>query len=278
MKTQAIKQMCKKAFDELVKTVEQGKSEQLKAYLKVMGKFSRYSFRNIILIQLQKPDATQVAGFWKWKQMGRSVKKGAKGIAILAPIVYREKRPQEKDEEDDIERDIVRNFKTAYVFDIQDTQGEALPQFSQVKGDPGIYLDRLKSFIESKGIQLQTKPLYGATQGYSAGGLIVIKSDLAKAECMSTLVHELAHSLIHRDLQAKQLDRKIKEIEAEAISYVVCSAIDLELNSAHADYLQLYQGDKEKLLNSLARIQMVAAEILEAITQENRIKVAAKAA
>jgi len=278
MKAQAIKQMCKKAFDELVKTVEQGKSEQLKAYLKVMGKFSRYSFRNIILIQLQKPDATQVAGFWKWKQMGRSVKKGAKGIAILAPIVYREKRPQEKDEEDDIERDIVRNFKTAYVFDIQDTQGEALPQFSQVKGDPGIYLDRLKSFIESKGIQLQTKPLYGATQGYSAGGLIVIKSDLAKAECMSTLVHELAHSLIHRDLQAKQLDRKIKEIEAEAISYVVCSAIDLELNSAHADYLQLYQGDKEKLLNSLARIQMVAAEILEAITQENRIKVAAKAA
>jgi len=106
----------------------------------------------------------------------------------------------------------------------------------------------------------------------------VTKSDLAKAECMSTLVHELAHSLIHRDLQAKQLDRKIKEIEAEAISYVVCSAIDLELNSAHADYLQLYQGDKEKLLNSLARIQMVAAEILEAITQENRIKVFAKAA
>ena len=279
MKTQEAKQICKKAFDELMEAVERGESAQLKAYLRVMGRFSRYSLRNSLLIHLQRPEATQVAGFWKWKQLGRSVKRGAKGIAILAPMIYRERRAQRKtdDEEEDVELDVVRNFRTAYVFDIRDTEGKDLPEFSQVQGDPGIYLDRLQSFIAAKGINLETRSLYGTTQGYSAGGLIVLKSDLPAAERTSTLVHELAHELMHRDTQAKQPDRNILEIEGEAVSYVVCSAIGLDLNTAHADYLQLYQGDRTKLMASLNRIQMAASEILEAITQE-KIEVMAKAA
>ena len=267
MKTHALQQLCQKAFDELVEAVEKGESAQLKAYLRVMGKFSRYSLRNITLIHLQKPQARQVAGFWTWKHLGRSVKKGAKGIAILAPLIYREKRLQKKAEDDaqDMEVDVVTNFKTAYVFDVSDTQGQDLPTFSQVKGDPGVYLDRLQSFMQARGIKLETRHLYGTTQGYSAGGLIVLQSGLSAAERMSTLVHELAHELMHR--QASQRDRTVQELEAEAISYVVCSAIHLELHTAHADYLQLYQGDKAKLVSSLSRIQRTASEILQAITQ-----------
>ncbi|MCP4608786.1 MAG: DUF1738 domain-containing protein [Planctomycetes bacterium] len=281
MKANEVKQVCKQAFDELIEAVEAGKSEQLIQYLKVMGRFHRYSLGNQFLIFSQKKEAEQVAGFWTWKKSGRSVKKGAKGIAIMAPIVYRGKTHSEailanEKEENDLE--IVRSFKVCYVFDISDTDGEDLPCFSTVKGDPGLYLDRLKDYIASKGIKLEFKHLYGTTQGYSAGGLIALKSGLSPAQQMSVLLHEAAHEFLHRDQGIKELDKKVVEVEAEAVSYVVCQGVGLDVNTAHSDYLQLYDGNQKMLMQSLKRIQMIASETLHAITQKAVMEVMVKAA
>jgi len=94
-----------------------------------------------------------------------------------------------------------------------------LPEFSQVEGDPGLYLDRLRGYVASKGIKLAFTHLYGTTQGYSAGGRIVLKSGLSQAQQMSVLLHEAAHELLHRNQDAKKLARKTVEVEAEAVRY-----------------------------------------------------------
>ena len=109
--------MCRQAFDQLVQEVASGKSNTLVAYLKTMGRFHLYSLFNQMLILSQKKDARQVAGFWTWKRQGRSVVKGAKGIAIMAPIVYRKRIPseeQEQEEDDSKNIAMVRNFRVFY--------------------------------------------------------------------------------------------------------------------------------------------------------------------
>ena len=125
-------------------------SETLQQYLKAMGRFHRYSVGNAILIQLQKPDAAHVAGFRAWQKLGRHVKKGEHGIAIMAPVVYRKKV---QDGDRDVE--VVSTFKTAYVFDISQTEGRPMPEFARARGDPGAYLERLERFVSDRGIKLE---------------------------------------------------------------------------------------------------------------------------
>jgi len=270
MKAQQVKQMCKQAYEELIEAVEAGKSETLLNYLKVMGRFHRYSLGNQMLIQIQRKNAKHLAGFCTWQKLGRSVKKGAKGIAIMAPVVCKKKRSDLGEDEKLLELEHIHTFKTVYVFDIKDTDGTSLPEFAQVKGDPGVSLEQLKAYISAKGILLKSQHLYGSTQGYSAGGLIVLKSGLSQAEEFSTLVHELVHEILHRDQDIKKIDRKIMELEAEAAAYVVCQGIGLDTGTSNSDYIQLYDGDKKSLLGSLSRIQMTASEILESITSDKR--------
>lgn len=281
MKASQVKQICKQAFDELVEALVRGESQQLKEYLKVMGRFHRYSFFNQMLIMTQRKDAQQVAGFGTWKKLGRSVKKGAKGIAIMAPIVYRKKvrpEPESKDGDDSIDLEVVRNFKVCHVFNISDTEGNLLPEFASAHGDPGVYLERLKEFITSKGVTLQTRYLYGTTQGYTSKGMIVLKSGLSPAVACSTLLHELAHQLLHIQQQAKDIDRSGQELEAEAVAFTVGSGIGLDMGTSSSDYISLYNGKKEDLLQSLQRIQSTASEILDAITKERKLEAMVKAA
>jgi antirestriction protein ArdC len=229
-----------------------------------MGKFHNYSLENAILIGFQKPDATHVAGFRTWKRLGRYVKKGEHGIAIMAPITYRKKKPEESDNREP-EDEEVRTFKTVHVFDISQTDGKPLPEFAHVNGDPGVYIERLRQYVTNKGIVLEYTDLIGSAEGVSAGGLIKLKRGLTPAEELSVLAHEAAHEILHSDKDKRPRDKKIRETEAEAVAFVVCHGIGLDVNSASSDYIQLYSGDKKTLMESLERIQRTAAEILGAV-------------
>jgi antirestriction protein ArdC len=264
MKTNQARQVSEQAFNELVSAVDAGKSQRLVEYLKAMGKFHKYSLGNAILIGFQKPDATHVAGFRTWKRLGRHVKKGENGIAIMAPIIYRKKKPEDSDNKES-EDEEVRTFKTVHVFDISQTDGKPLSEFARVTGDPGMYTERLRKYINNKGIVLEYSDTIGSAEGISVGGLIILKKGLTTAEELSVLSHEIAHERLHVNKDNRPKDKKVRETEAEAVAFVVCHAIGMDTNSASSDYIQLYNGDKQTLMESLERIQKTASEILEAI-------------
>jgi len=275
MRRDEVRKVAREAFDQLVKDVEAGKSDTLKEYLKAMGRFHRYSVGNAILIQLQKPNATHVAGFRAWQRLGRYVKKDEHGIAIMAPIVYRRKaQPDGNDEDENADGEVLTTFKTAYVFDISQTDGKALPEFARAEGDPGSYLERLEGFIAERGIKLERRERLRMAEGVSTGGTIFLKASLAPAEEFSVLVHELCHEILHQNPANRPKDKTVREAEAEAVAYVVCQGIGLDVNTASSDYIQLYDGDKKTLMQSLERIQRIAAEILGAVmaVEEGRAK------
>ena len=262
MKTDKVRKQVDDALDELGKQLEQGASEQMLAYLSAMARFHNYSWGNIILISLARPDASKVAGYQTWKRLGRQVKKGEHGIAIMAPMVRR-RREDENEEEDK-----VFAFKTAYVFDVSQTEGKPLPEATQTRGEPGEWITRLKAFLASQGIQLLHLGSMSRAEGASFGGAVAVRPGLAAAAEFSVLCHETAHELLHRAEQGAENSKTVRETEAEAVAFVVCQAIGLETNSASADYLSLYGGNKEMLAKSLGRIQRTAARIIEGLQRE----------
>jgi len=271
MKRDEVRKVAREAFDRLVQDVEASKSDTLQAYLKAMGRFHRYSVGNAILIQLQKPNATHVAGFRAWQRLGRYVKKGEHGVAIMAPVVYRRKAEgDDSDEDENADDETVTTFKTAYVFDIGQTDGKPLPEFARAQGDPAACLERLGGFIAERGIKLERRESLKMAEGVSTGGTILLKASLAPAEEFSVLVHELSHEMLHQDPNDRPEERTVREAEAEAVAYVVCQGIGLDVNTSSSDYIQLYDGDKKTLMESLERIQRTAAEILEAVTREDK--------
>lgn len=274
MKPNHAKKVSEQAFNELVEAVEVGKSERLVDYLKAMGKFHSYSLGNAILIGFQKPDATHVAGFRMWQKLSRYVRRNEKGIAIMAPIVRRKKLMCADGEEDESENEeeTAVAFKTAYVFDISQTDGKSLPEFARVDGNPGVYVERLREYVTSKGIILEYSDTIGYADGVSSGGLIRLKKGLSAAEELSVLAHEAAHEFLHKNRDNMPKDKKIRETEAEAVAFVVCHGIGLDTNSACSDYIQLYDGDKKTLLQSLERIQRTAAKILTAVISDKESK------
>ena len=124
MKIEQAKQIANQAIEELSLALERGHSETLIKYLAAMAMFHRYSLHNIMLIASQRPDATRVAGFHTWRQLGRNVKKGAKGILILAPVVLRKSKEETTSEEGHTKA--AAGFRAVYVFDQIDTEGKAL--------------------------------------------------------------------------------------------------------------------------------------------------------
>ena len=257
------------ALATLANALDSGDSQTLMNYLAVMARFHTYSWTNSLLISLQRPTATRVAGFQTWLKLHRHVRKGEKGIAILAPVLCQLKaqsEPSEPTEQNDTDR--VRRlagFRTAYVFDVAQTEGEDLPQFASVKGDPAGNGDSLKRFVQSRGIALDYDQAIAPAKGLSLGGRITLLPGLPSAEEFSTLVHEAAHELLHRDDRRNQTNRTIRETEAEAVAFVVCQAVGLDTNTAAADYIRLYQGDSATLSASLHFIQSTATEILAAL-------------
>jgi hypothetical protein len=250
----------------LIEQLEAGHSEALTNYLTAMSRFHQYSFGNVLEIARQMPTATRVAGFWTWKNLGRSVNAGAKGIRILAPIVG-VKRPDAE-----VEKDITKQnarallgFRNAYVFDISQTNGIDLPTLHEVTGDPGEAISRLIAFLESQGIGLSYNDGIAPALGMSYGGRIVLLPGQTKAEEFSTLVHETAHELLHKAERRTATTKTVRETEAEAVAFVVGKAVGLVTGSASADYIQLYHGNATLLAESLEVVKQTSGMILAAL-------------
>jgi len=262
-----MQQAIRENVQRLIAQLERGESDAMKSYLSAMAKFHRYSFGNILMIAAARPDATRVAGFHTWLQFGRHVKKGAKGIAILAPLVGKRREEDAKDTTEN-ER-VVYGFRRVYVWDVSQTEGEELPSFKQVTGEVSYEFDRLKNFVAAQNIELVFDESIAPALGTSYGGRIALLPDLSAAESFATLAHEVAHELLHRSERRAQTTRTQRETEAEAVAFIVSSAIGLDASSS-ADYITLYNGDVELLTESLELIQQTASRILEAITDKQQ--------
>jgi hypothetical protein len=256
MNADELKKLTTESLDHLSAALAEGHSERLSALLKTMAQFHRYSFHNVCLIARQRPEATRVAGFHAWRKLGRFVRKGEKGIAILAPIVGR----KEADAGDDDSKTVV-GFRAAYVFDVDQTDGAPLPEPAEAGGDPGAATDRLKTAITSHGIALEYAQELDGALGTSCGGRIQILAGLQPASEFTVLAHEFAHELLHRG-DDRPASRDVRELEAEAVAFVVGQAIGLDVTDAARDYIHLYRGDSTALVESLARIQRTSASIL----------------
>jgi len=271
MKSEQIKQITSKAIEELVSALNSGRSEALTNYLAAMGRFHRYSFFNVMLIARACPHATHVAGYQTWKSLGRYVKKGEKGIMILAPVFRR--RTDENNEAENAALDCndsraLSGFRAVYVFDESMTAGNPLPQIGSISGDPGEHRERLAQFVREQGIALEYSTDIAPAKGVSEGGKIKLLPGQSPAETVATLVHEIAHERLHRTERRASTTKRIRETEAEAIAFVVCQAIGLETGTASVDYISLWNGDAAVLLESLELVQHTAAEIIAAITPD----------
>ena len=259
-----IKRVTNQAIKQLVRALNAGQSEALTRYLAAMAKFRAYSFLNVLLILKQCPNAGRVAGYRTWQSFGRQVKKGEKGIMILAPIFR--KRAETSDASDSREESpSVVSYRAVYVWAEEQTTGNELPEIGSVTGDPSIYLERLETFVRANGIALDYSADIAPAKGTAQKGKITLLPNQTPAETFATLVHEQAHAMLHQSARRVETTKRVRETEAEAVAYVVCTAIGLETGSACADYMGLYGGDAKVLLESLEHVQETASRILDAI-------------
>ena len=260
------RKLATEGLEHLNQALGEGKSETLENYLSFLAKFPHYSFSNCMLIAQQCPDATHVAGYNKWKQLGRHVKKGEKAIRILAPLIGKDKATDSQDSDQTAERK-PRGFRAVGVFDISQTEGKDLPQAAAlegaIEGDPGEAASRLEKLVASNGISLTyAEPDRGAL-GTSSGGKIVIRPGLSPADNFSVLLHELAHELLHKGERRNDTDRTVRETEAEAVAFTVCRALGIDSRTRSSDYIALHRGDSKVLSESLKYIQHTASYMIE---------------
>lgn len=249
-------EQAQESLDELLVDLDQGRSESLLRVLRALGNFHEYSLANAMMILGQRPSATRVAGYRTWQRLGRQVRRGEKGIVIIAPMVGR------REEVDGDER-VVRGFRAARVFDIEQTDGEPLPELEVTRGDPGGHAARIREFAKLHGIDVEYSDGIGLANGASTGGKILLRRGLEPADEFATLVHEVAHELLHQGLDRSQRPPlTVRETEAEAVSFTVSNAIGLEVGGAARDYIQMYRGDAAVLRAALDRVHRVATSIL----------------
>jgi hypothetical protein len=271
MKLEEINNRTTDAVNHLVEALESGQSEVLTQYLSAMARFHNYSFGNVMLIARQKPDATNVAGLRTWNSLGRFVKRGEKGILILAPMIGRKKADSAAEATDDAKQSQAQlyGFRAVYVFDISQTEGKDLPTLTAVLGDVSGYRERLVKFVESQGITLNYSDKIAPAKGLSHGGKITLLSGMQPTEEFSTLAHEIAHEMLHRGDRRTLTTKPVRETEAEAVAFVVCQSIGLDTGSSSADYIQIWHGDANLLRESLEAVQQTAAVILGGIAPED---------
>jgi hypothetical protein len=196
-----------------------------------MARFHNYSFGNIMLIARQKPQATHVAGIRTWNSLGRFVKRGEKGILILAPMISRKKTNGAAEPTADAKEATAAQlygFRAVYVFDVSQTEGKDLPALTRVQGDVSGYRERLVKFVESQNVTLNYSDGIAPAKGLSFGGKITLLSGMQPAEEFSTLVHEIAHEMLHRGERRTLTTKQVRETEAEAVAFVVCQSVGLQ--------------------------------------------------
>jgi antirestriction protein ArdC len=266
-------QLIRENVQYLIQQLETGHSEALTAFLDAIAHFHNYSFGNVLLIARQRPTATHVAGMRTWNELGRRVKRGEKGIAILAPMIgtRRRKREQASDtEETDSNKSALLGFRRVYVWDEAQTEGEPLPTLGETTGEVGTYLDRLRNFVVSCGIELEYSEGIAPALGVSYGGRIALLPGQTKPEEFTALVHETAHEFLHKAERRTATTKAVRETEAEAVAFVVSKAIGLNASTS-ASYIQLYHGNAELLMESLEMVQQTASVFLAAIQTEEPV-------
>lgn len=254
--------------------LKNGQSETLKRFLDTVARFHHYSLNNALLIAGQRPDATRVAGFHAWRKLGRCVRKGERGIAIVAPMSCR-KSGDERETIVDDEQATVFGFRVVYVFDITQTDGEPILEFAVIRGDAAIWLPHFEETVREAGVILEYVPIHfpmGA-KGISTPGSIRIAPDLPESEKFSVLAHEFAHELLHqRTERTKETTRQVRETEAEAVAYTVCRAFGIDSTTHSSDYIQLYQGTEDTLRESLGFVQQAATHMIQEIRRRSDAK------
>lgn len=255
-----------------VETDAARRSDIFRGWLNAMAQFHAYSWNNQLLISLQCPTATRVAGFHTWRKMNRFVRKGEKGITILAPCIYKpKKREQQQDEEIEQQTHAIgtlHGFRAATVFDVSSTDGQAIPSLPwKVKGDCAELLPNAEQACRELGIELEYKTITDGAEGYSLGGRIQINETLSSSERVAVIIHELGHELLHKDAEIrKNTTRQQRELEAESTSFVVLSHFGIQHGSPF--YLATYDVTPEMLTQSLATISTAAKRIIELIEKD----------
>ena len=285
---------------EITDRLEQGitelfDSERYREYLRVMSKFHNYSFNNTLLIAMQKPDASLVAGFSAWKNnFGRNVIKGQKGIKIIAPSPYKVKQEMKKidphtqqpiigkdgkpvTEEKEI---TIPAYKVVSVFDVSQTEGRELPDIAvnELTGDVERYRDFFAALEKTSPVPIGFEQIPGSSHGYYhlEDKRIAIDEGMSELQTLKTAIHEIAHAKLHDiDLNAPEneqqprIDRRTREVEAESVAYTVCQHYGLDTSDYSFGYVAGWSSGRElsELKSSLETIRSAAAEIINSIDE-----------
>ncbi|MCD8397605.1 MAG: DUF3849 domain-containing protein [Lachnospiraceae bacterium] len=282
---------------EITERLEQGvqeffTSERYADYLRTMSQFHSYSFNNTLLIAMQRPESTLVAGYRTWqKKFNRHVKRGEEGIQIISPVPIREKETLEKVDEKTGEPilkadgqpeteeivHVIPRFRVATVFDLDQTEGDPLPDLGIQELTAGAenYEFFLRAMEQISPVPIRFNETSGEAKGYYDNGSkeIVIQQGMGELQTLKTAIHETAHAILHdRDrmkAQGVQKDKMTIECEAESISFCVCSAFQMDTSSYAFPYIASWSSNKEmkELRASMDTIRHTAAEMIDGITE-----------
>lgn len=268
-------------------------SEKYTEYLNTMAKFYNYSFNNTLLIAMQKPEATLVAGYQAWqKKFNRQVKRGEKGIQIIAPAPYKEKQEIEKTDpetgeivigedgqpETEVVERIITRFRVTTVFDVSQTTGEPLQEFevSELEGDVWIYHDFMEALKMVAPVPIRFIEIDGEEKGFYqlVDKYIAVQLGMSEAQTMKTAVHETAHAVLHdRDQMETEgivKDEFTREVEAESVAYVVCNHFGLDTSEYSFSYIASWSSGKnmKELRASMDTIRKTSADMIGQIEEK----------
>lgn len=288
----------KQKVQEITEKLEQGikelfESEKYKTYLNTMSKFHNYSFNNTMLIAMQKPDATLVAGFKAWqKNFDRHVKKGEKGIRILAPAPYKIK--EERDKIDPVTQELLLDkdgnpqkeeveitipaFRAVSVFDVAQTDGKPIPELAakELLSDVEGYQDMIRAVEAISPVPIELEEIAGDSKGYydREAKRIAVQENMSESQTLKTMIHEVAHSKLHskeveQDEQMRK-DRNTKEVEAESIAYTVCQHFGVDTSDYSFGYIAGWSSgrDTKELRASMDTIRRTASELITGIEEQ----------
>lgn len=276
---------------EITEKLERGvyelfESGKYKAYLSSMSKFHNYSLNNTILISMQKPDATLVAGYQAWKKNhGRQVKRGEKGIKIIAPAPYKVKAERDvidpntqkavldadgkpKKETVEIERP---SFRVATVFDVSQTEGKEIPTLGveELTGSVDGYGKFLTALEQTSPVPVSFEDITGGAKGYfhTAENRIAIQEGMSEIQTVKTLIHEMAHATLHAGKDREKFDTRTKEVQAESVAYTVCQHYGIETSDYSFGYIAGWSNGKEtaELKASLETIRSTSSDLISQI-------------
>ena len=288
----------KQRVQELTDKLEQGlqdlfNSDSYRNYLSTMSKFHNYSFNNTLLIAMQKPDATLVAGYKAWqKNFERHVNKGEKAIRILAPAPYKIK--EERDKIDPVTQELLLDkdgnpqkeeveitipaFRAVSVFDLSQTDGKPIPELTakELLSDVEGYQDMIRAVEAISPVPIELEEIAGDSKGYydREAKRIAVQENMSESQTLKTMIHEVAHSKLHskeveQDEQMKK-DRNTKEVEAESVAYTVCQHFGIDTSDYSFGYIAGWSSgrDTKELRSSMDTIRRTASELITGIEEQ----------